>query len=170
MITENYIKMCEQAEEIQALCSWEFSDRVATKVQLVPNAKYIPFIVGSNIYRVFLNIGYDMDKDVAKDLCIWLPTQEQLQNILLYYYQCNTDIKGLKLGDSINLFMIKRFSDFANKNREIVYDFNFLWLAFVMCEKYNKSWIGEKWIQKNKMVNECDRMGKKIIEDSHKIR
>jgi hypothetical protein len=79
---------------------------------------------------------------------IWIPTQEQLQEILHNYYQNNnSNVKGLEWGQSINEYMFNKLFEFEKDNREIVYDLNYLWLAFVMKEKYNKIWNGEEWIK-----------------------
>jgi len=137
MITKNYIKMCEQAEEIQK--EWlpkgddKFFDCFDEGIRTL--ACYKPLSEREIIIGKW------------KEEAVWLPTQEQLQEMMQKYYQCNPDIKGLKWGDSINLFMLKRFLDFAVKNRKLVWDINSLWLAFVMKERWDKSWTGEKWVK-----------------------
>lgn len=132
--TETYRKMSD-CPEIQELCRWEFADRVATKIQLVPNSCYIPYVVGRNTCRVFLNIGYDMDKEVAKDLCIWLPRQDQLQEML--------SIKDVPLQSVawVGYLLCLLQYDFARWTTSMEQ----LWLAFVMKEKYNKVWNGDNW-------------------------
>jgi len=65
---------------------------------------------------------------------IWLPTQEQLQEMIkkrhIYY-------------------LIKDFQIFQVKYTVGLHinDMNELWLAFVMKEKYHKIWTGEKWVK-----------------------
>ncbi len=76
--------------------------------------------------------GCDLDK------AIWLPRQDQLQEMVN--------------SDGVNKYnppaMLDRLLEFARE-----YDVGFtvgssmeqLWLAFVMREKYNKTWSGEEW-------------------------
>jgi len=134
MITKNYIKMCEKAEEIQKIKSNKMGDWY--------NLKYDGVVALGEKYEYSI-----AEWDIRRLEGIWLPTQEQLQEIIQKYYQCNPNIKGLKCGDSINLFMLKRFLDFTAENRKLVWDINSLWLAFVMKEHWNKIWTGEEWVK-----------------------
>ena len=131
MITELFIKQCKQAEEIQE--GWK------------PEEYDIFTYDGTSLFRYPL---VKRTKEwMAKHAPIWLPTQEQLQEMLKYYYHYATpyQVKDLGWGDSINEYMLKKLMKFEKNNREIVYDLNSLWLAFVMHELYNKIWTGEKW-------------------------
>jgi len=68
---------------------------------------------------------------------VWLPRQDQLQNIISPYLQELLDTICEKDGDIGYQFMHE-------------YDLNSmeqLWLAFVMKEKYKKTWDGEQWTQ-----------------------
>ena len=74
---------------------------------------------------------------------IWLPRQDQLQEMFpkdrierpFYWFS-----EG----------MIDSFGDYGITNEGLYYEgfstWEQLWLAFVMKEKYNKVWDGEKWI------------------------
>ena len=126
MITKNYIKMCEKAEEMQKLCKYRMGDWF-----LFPKGLWV--------------LNGDID---GKFLYPWLPTQEQLQEILYDHYQLNTNIKDLTIGDSISKYMIAGFSDFVSYSALVI--FNELWLAFVMYEKYNKIWTGKDWVKYGK--------------------
>ena len=140
MITKLFIKQCEKAGEIQKQFKFKMGD-LFIHTDYLKTKHYIVLdesIVSSSVINTY-----------KKEGAIWLPTQEQLQEILQYYYQCNSKIEGLQWGDSINLFMLKRLYDFAVKNKYIVYDINYLWLAFVMKEKYHKVWNGKDWIEEN---------------------
>ena len=139
MITELFIKQCEQAKGIQCeriLGRYEFGDLYYLESGFKHGGKFR--FIGS--YD-----GYNTDKELVEK-SIWLPTQEQLQEMLHNYYQNNnSNAKGLEWGDSINEYMLNQLLNFEKDNREIVYDLNSLWLAFVMHELYNKVWTGEKW-------------------------
>lgn len=129
--SETYIKMCEQAEEIQ---------------------HHEP--QGGDFYYARGGVVILPMKEHIKDFCtyhclylidsedeIWLPHQDQLQGMLslnlwplnhrfslwLYYQGCN----GL-----IDLH-VKHEHEFTSMEQ--------LWLAFVMKERYGKFWDGANW-------------------------
>ena len=72
------------------------------------------------------------------------PEQEQIQEVL---FQENSFYDTLlKFVEFINDEYC-HFSMLAEKGTEDKYkDFNELWFAFVMKEKYNKVWNGNKWV------------------------
>ena len=70
----------------------------------------------------------------------WLPTQEQLQEML-------------KLDPVTLIYLIDKFvangEGYWHSFAKALYpnpSMNELWLAFVMKEKYNKKWTGSKWV------------------------
>ena len=75
---------------------------------------------------------------------IWLPRQDQLQEMVggFFYYQWNQFYKYLLDRDFVVGDLI---SDIHNGIEEKPITWEQLWLAFVMKEKYNKVWDGEKW-------------------------
>ena len=115
--TEKYIKMCEEAEEIQK--AWN-SD------------KYADFL--------WLRFSREIILEKTNNLSgtVWLPHQDQFQEILLKDY----DIYALT----------EQFASYVY-HRFVLYDeLNFTsleqwWLAFVMHEKYDKIWDNENWIK-----------------------
>jgi len=128
MITDNYILMCEQAEEIQK--AWKPVD-------------WDRFIYKDDREFGIACIDGRYNKKVMKKVnerYIWLPTQEQLQEIMT------------KQG-YFRFTLIELFYHFANSifktNSSQKFSMNELWLAFVMHEKYNKVWTGEKWVTIN---------------------
>ena len=140
MITQSYIKMCEQADEIQKAWKPKLLDKVITKRTLTNNnysqnaVGYIEDFEHPYDEYYYKNYGY-----------IYLPTQEQLQEM----------VKGKVFHiwgtfDSLDLAVasIDRKKRDSHKVCNKIKSFNELWLAFVMHEKYNKIWIGEKWILK----------------------
>ena len=131
MITKNSIKMCEANEEIQKEWKNETGDFVYWKV--------------TKSIKVLTNHFYTDDWGEF----IWLPTQEQLQEMLflksnifdgydnvisiIYYFQ-------LWLNEKFYGYYMRKPYPKGNILNE-------LWLAFVMKEKYNKTWTGEKWVK-----------------------
>jgi len=134
MITDNYIKMCEASEEIQKL-----QPHILTSTHLKGNI-FICTDKESANYFWRIEVFNELPDDVGSPCYshtrnIWLPTQEQLQEMILNHGHPGYDNGGI-------LFGIMKFAD-DNKLGEI--SMNELWLAFVMKEKYNKVWTGEKW-------------------------
>ncbi len=71
---------------------------------------------------------------------VWLPRQDQIQEILLSDEDLKWNIPKL-VGNFVPFFG-------SNKNYERFNSMEKLWLAFYMKEKHRKSWNGEKWIKK----------------------
>ena len=68
--------------------------------------------------------------------CIWLPRQDQLQEMVI----------PEPFRDWRNVLSF--FDDFIDwDNLDEYGSMEQLWLAFVMKEKYNKVWDGEKWVE-----------------------
>lgn len=133
MITDNYIKMCEQAEEIQKLCQYKKGD-------------WVYFIKPKKVTLRGVDELYCREEEIEaltrenkNNELKWLPTQEQLQEMVdwkeytisiewnsepykFYWKQDPLEMYGAN-GDSLNE----------------------VWLMFVMHEKYHKVWTGEKW-------------------------
>jgi len=116
MITDNYIKMCEQAEEIQKAWKWENGDFVYWKI-----TKSIKIITEH------------FETPDLKDF-VWLPTQEQLQERVVNPTLNVAEISKWALEAIENADYYMQFNSFTE-----------LWLAFVMKEKWNKIWTGKEW-------------------------
>lgn len=135
-----YIKMCEQATEIQEL----------RKPKIEMMGIIFPIRVGD-----FLACGGKVDVYngwsywSASDI-FWLPRQDQLQEIYSNYVQEQLGI--------IHSEIKQAFLDFAHWLGEQYLPESFvcvptncfetgeqLWLAFLMQELYQKKWDGEKW-------------------------
>jgi len=126
MINENFILMCKQAEEIQE--AWK-----------VENGDWV-------FWRVTKSIKIITDHFDTKNLkdFIWLPTQEQLQEIILpILKEGHKKFWDMK---KINFWIIRLLLNFIDD--DYYNSFNELWLAFVMYEKYHKIWsnAGERWV------------------------
>ena len=122
--SKEYIKMCEKAGEIQG--AWEPKEgdiSVWTKHALETKASTTPFFAWA-------------DEDgmlVCGDT--WLPRQDQLQDMLFdETVSCAGKISFLhEECDTL-------FDEPEN------YSMEQLWLAFVMSEKFDKTWDGEDWV------------------------
>ncbi len=121
----NYITMCKKAIEIQRLAR-------------IPSVR-----PSSSIMRIDNNYWYANSLLHTSRLeFIWLPTQSQLQRMLL---KANTYEAIQELMDKFNEFWMWYNDGFTSMEQ--------LWLAFVMREKYLKRWWinGKKWIELKKL-------------------
>jgi len=122
--SKEYIKMCEKAVEIQDKTEIIFAEKVSDVV-IVDGDWWFYAGADSNQYKK-----------------IWLPRQDQLQGMI----QGSVWEKILRFKDFHHVkedgSPIQRISC----GLENITTFEQLWLAFVMKEKFNKTWNGEDWI------------------------
>lgn len=115
--SEEYIRMCEKAEEIQALFKWEYHD----------------FHWDTNENKLCI--------DEISTRSVWLPRQDQLQEILI-----GKDNHRCWFLYSDLAHTLKDVHNFAMNTAWGLGSMEQLWLAFVMREKFNKTWNGKKWV------------------------
>ena len=146
--SKEYIKMCEEAEEIQIYGRDNFLklrpvfvfdillDRVSLAIW-VPQAMQEKLNCGGD--EVIVSIEQNRDKGVYLEKqpgeVIWLPRQDQLQEML----DCET-YELLDMCSESDGIMWQALHDYASSMEQ-------LWLAFVMKEKYNKTWDKDKWLK-----------------------
>lgn len=115
--TIEYINMCQKAVEVQELWEPQEGDWYISKTLL--------FCMQWSLVIDFVN---------DKTGIIWLPRQDQVQKIL----------------DMTDPHIITTRIDLWWKQDHIFTGFcgsmEQLWLAFVMQEKYNKTWDGRDWV------------------------
>ncbi len=161
--SEKYIEMCRKAEEIQELFKGAKGDFYAWQAK--KNSPLMPGVFGGGLCG-------DLDQEdllLIKEELIWLPRQDQLQemliglesritreslevscifknarSILLGFWEFYTDEFGVKNKYYANgIFPL-------NKENGPFDSLEQLWLAFVMREKYDKIRDGGNWIKCNK--------------------
>ena len=116
--SKEYIKMCEGAEEIQTIkCLYDLG-QIGIKV------------VGADWFYL-----YDTDTSFPK--IIWLPRQDQLQEMV--------EGEPLQQLYRFNEWLTDCAKEPENYHHNFENSMEQLWLAFVMKEKYQKTWDGEKW-------------------------
>ena len=149
MATKTYIKQCEKAKEVQEAWIPGIGDYCINKVDneevmiIASRGK----IVNKEYKFVYTGIGSREQRDywLKKDKLILLPTQEQLQEMMLPilgddFIGCAPIILNRKLEESL---LSKGIYNWGKSYQE-------LWLAFVMEEKYNEVWNGDNWQIKEK--------------------
>jgi len=134
-ISKEYIEACKKAEKIQYKHKYKEGDWFCWPGKgVVCLGHYVP--IWENIVTPG---GYDYDfQDIDYSNCIWLPRQDQLQEI-------TGTISILILLDDFHKFLD---SDYYSVKCPGFY-FNSieqLWLAFVMKKKYNKIWTNKEWV------------------------
>lgn len=128
--SKEYIDMCEKAKELQHSCDEK-------------TLKFIHHIVNWHINEHFeysFRTFFVKKEDDCSLQLIWLPRQDQLQDMMEYEYP----IADLQI--SLNNF-IDDDSSILNEIKSMEQ----LWLAFVMKKKHNKEWDGKNWVKKEEL-------------------
>ena len=157
--SETYVKMCEKATEIQEYLKTGFG---LFTLHILPEA----INVLTNWQNKFK--GNYARHDLALDhsgnywlippviaQCIWLPRQDQLQEMLrsrtagiLRYPQLVVALsRWLEANDYLET--IPAFAKFSEATSCPFFSMEQLWLAFVMKELYQKVWSGTEWTKKD---------------------
>jgi hypothetical protein len=139
-ISEDYRLMCEKCEDIQKLFKPEehnfLYDYILRTSAGEGRYKYKEYRIYnmSEKYRVNYHIPHSQHiwgtGDGYEWSCIWLPRQDQLQELI----GC--------IGGSHKEIM-REFCD-----AEYFYSLEQKWLAFVMLKKFHKVWKGNDWVLK----------------------
>lgn len=146
--SKEYINICEKAEEIQELWNWSDGDFVHSKDR--------------RNYSIHI-IEQDMRDHFNQKEYIWLPRQDQLQEILSEdeaIYVILTEFNEFAFGEhDYHEILVSHQSypilllNWAEKGT----GFEVLWLAFFMKKKYNKIWNYEDWIEVKKDEKESTK-------------
>jgi len=144
------IKMCEMAVEIQKEHKKELGDFIVSLSQLHVR---VGFDEKTTTYLKHLRFmrSYGSSK-------IWLPRQDQLQEMIKIIGEEVRTCADHERLDSFHLFVFpkrgsgvmphkKEFEAIAKQEAYVTqfHSMEQLWLAFVMKEKYQKTWNGERW-------------------------
>lgn len=140
---DTYIKMCEEAEEIQKLFNPEGHNHLYAS-----GCIFTDWDRDAKKYDKYTEYGHQFIclRDGYLWHCNWIPTEEQLQKIAMELPSLQGRVMQpfWELVDQFNYFI------FGDETRKYVSQFNSFkefWLAFVMKEKYHKIWGGKTWIK-----------------------
>jgi len=167
--SKEYIKMCEKAEEIQEKCDfsydiynfvwnreYEIRCKLCNELGIGDYCQYCGKKTNTIISEGYLTCDSEVD---VKKPSIWLPRQDQLQAIIdkdwfrkeVSFYDF-AFIVANKI--CVNCFNANRFAggeQFYEECIDIIQkkwkSMEQLWLAFVMKEKYGKTWSGKDWVK-----------------------
>ena len=122
-VSQEYVKMCDEAEEIQKKWKGMTADFYIYKYQKGTRSH----IRTNPYYGSHPNQG------------IWLPRQDQLQDMVTA-----TSIEDLMLDllSFTSRHLDNPFTDYARKFTSMEQ----LWLAYVMRRKFDKVWSGNRWV------------------------
>lgn len=142
--SKEYLEMCKKAEEIQNLYSsedeWNEGDVYARWYEYHHYEGIYPageWIAGWTFNISGFDGEYGLDHKASNH--IWLPRQDQLQEIVGLNLRKYGEDKQPSILQLSFLAIIKR-----------EYSFEQLWLAYVMKEKFNKLWQENSWVYQNK--------------------
>jgi len=145
--TETYIKMCEKAEEIQKDWYADCGDYIRLtkpdkRVVLIIEHPAKSIVKPNWLMRVVFPkcSGDNTDYKYIKG-GIWLPRQDQLQEMVLDYWWGNEQPQN-----NISV-MLQKFWWWLNDACPNFQSMEQLWLAYVMKEKHNKTWNGKEWVK-----------------------
>ena len=131
MITKSYIKMCEQAEEIQK--TWRPKD---CDIFCYTKSREIGEVCADNKKRT----QKEYDENLKHQF--WLPTLEQLfemagKTMEYDFIGCMPLVLNQKIEKSLSKYGIYNW---GLSYKEIV-------LKYIMEELYDKTWISKKWVK-----------------------
>jgi len=136
-ISKKYIEMCEGAEEIQ---------KIGKEIPMLKGDDmfYHPSVDVVEIWCRWLQL--EKGKDFLENL-IWLPRQNELQEMVLKSFDVVEKIQALK--DFIFITHKKIGPNDVWMTDDYIMSLESmeqLWLCYVMEEKFKKSWNGKEWI------------------------
>lgn len=133
MINETFISMCREAKEIQAVWVPKIGDKCFDIDDL--NGLGIELVDEGDVFC-------NSQKDYWEGY-IWVPRIEDLQEIHYNNYL------GQHVSTTEKSFHRWFWQEYNNKEKSCLenYDWNELWLCFVMNKCFNKQWNGETWVE-----------------------
>jgi len=148
-VSQEYIKMCEKAEEIQnGKQEWSSGDIWYTEEPNGTEFPQIHILGGSPEHGIHICPVCWQLREGTWNQGIWLPRQDQLQEMLYspqpqgYGYDKLVSLKLLEWATEYNKhYDCVGYKEYPNSFKSMEQ----LWLAFVMRERFGKAWSGTKW-------------------------
>jgi len=140
-ISKEYIEMCRKATKIQE--AWKPVRGDLVYISKDNEFNYCGWFVKG---KVLVYDEYNSISEVIKADCIFIPRQDQLQDMILTdtaYWEANDEFVVDSLLDKLMFFTYGCTEEYYNQFKSAEQ----LWLAFVMKEKYKKVWNGSQWVQ-----------------------
>lgn len=149
--SEEYIKMCRKAKEIQELWEPNYFDRVYVATDYHTEMDRREEVLQRNLLfwegktAILFRpdcIVTEEGRWIPEDKIFWLPRQDQLQEMIDW---SNYRISIEKFGSRYRMVSKNLTKNFWEEDLFYYETMEQLWLAFVMHEKYNKKWNGTDW-------------------------
>lgn len=145
--SEQYIKMCENASNIQLEWEIQNGDFVYTRGDKSEGGLYLEGVYVVWNERLPLSGYHNWDDNWYLPSCHWLPRQDQLQEIL---------DRSSEKQCYCNVCLLEAFTKFsAGEEAEKQYlSMEHLWIRFIMWNNYKKKWNGLTWINNQDKTDE----------------
>ena len=146
--TNRYAMMCQKAIDIQTLWMPRPCDFIIDHEDLEGGFSFCsPAASIVQVVDIFIGApdseDYKQESEHLKNNSVWLPRQDQLQKIM--------EPDDSKVHSIINMVVESRYYESSKGDHvaapHIFYSMEQLWLAYVMKEKYNKTWNEENWVE-----------------------
>ncbi len=145
--SETFVRMCEKATEIQEQRP-KFGLNNVGLLWIELGSWFFDKESGDLVCFGTIGADYKYWKEIRTlGELIWLPRQDQLQEIYLKFR--NFDINGKEYAEQIDFHHCLdniHFFYFDGNEAQRSQTMEQLWLAFVMFELYHKTWDGDNWI------------------------
>lgn len=144
-ISENYIKMCKKAIQIQDLWEYKQGDWFVDKDFYKYGVNVLENDIRDDSSGDYFYSKTELIKSLKDNDSIWLPRQDQLQEMIKgekHMHLLFTEIAAYFHG-SIDPFMQVGRDNYTVDSDNSAEQ---MWLGFVMAKKYQKQWDGEDWI------------------------
>ena len=153
-VKKEYIIMCEKAEELQKAWQPEIGDYFYPK----------RYEDGETTLFMIANMETLQEVEKNKRKYIWLPRQDQLQEMLKDAIERVAPLNAKK--ELTHIDLVKHFSnfislmEFADKNDSI----EMMWLKYFMFQKFKKLWLSneKRWEKIGEVLRRIDKMLKDI--------
>jgi hypothetical protein len=138
--SELRIKMSETAVELQKLWKRNQGDEFFLRDRVKPGGKTRTYILGCH-WEKCPGCDYESDKT---EMGVWVPSQEQLQDMLIPEDEKDSRGKYIVLLDDFQDWVLNDCTG-LEWSHKIDPSMEQLWLAYVMKEKFKKYWNGKDW-------------------------
>ena len=146
-LTNRYVMMCQKATDIQKQWVPKPCDFMIDHADMEESFSFCsPAASIVQVVDIFIGApdseDYKNESEHLKNNSFWLPRQDQLQKIM--------EPDDSKIHSIITSVVESRYYEPAKEDHVAAphkfYSMEQIWLAYVMKEKYNKTWNEEDWV------------------------
>jgi len=147
--SKEYIRMCQEAKEVQQFFL-DGRNCYAYKINVDREDEicYGDNDRSNNVATFWGLFGDDVQAtgNIGEDI-VWLPRQDQLQEMCF----SSSDLNVYFVIDDVDFGGFIKFveKDIATRKELLFKTMEQYWLAFIMGQRYQKKWAGDKWTPQN---------------------